>query len=460
MQTRNIEAAKGHVLFFNPPSKRALYRGIVCTWVSKARYLWQPFDFILLSALVEQPMRVSYKDSFLHNVDMRDIIQFAQDEQVTHIVMSLSSIEWENDKAALIRLRGEFPKVNIAVLGDIFQERCFVEQVLPLEVTIIRHPLVLEIAQYFSRGDTRAPALLRAIDGREKRLPPVNIPRSVEFPLPRHEIFLNAKHRSPFDKYKRSAIVNITWGCPFSCSYCSWSSPYLPFAHKSAASVIRELEALKRHGVREIFFSDLSFGFPADTVREVLEAMLKNDWRFSWHCYIKSGSLPEDFLRAMRKSGCHTVITGVESADLNLSRYNRNVSLQDIRKTIALCHSLGMDVCGDFILGLNGSSDNWRELAQFAIDLKLDFASFNIYTPLLGSLERYRKIEEGTIKEGECGFDTTGCKRSLVEHSENRGKCVRKFYGRPAYWLKRLSKLKTLDEVMIKLEEAANLFIK
>lgn len=459
MQTCNIEeAVQGHVLFINPPSERALYRGIVCTWVSKARYLWQPFDFILLSALVPRTMQVSYRDAFLHKADIKDTIRFVRQQQVTHIVVAMSSVEWENDKAVLFRLRAELPGVNIAVLGDIFQERCFVEQVLPLGITIIRHPLALKIAQYFSNGDTRTPALLCALPEQEKRLPPVNIPRSVEFPLPRHEVFLNAKHRSPFDKYRRSAIVNITWGCPFSCSYCSWSSPYLPFVHKSAASVIRELEALKRHGVREIFFADLSFGFPSGVVLEVLKAMLKNDWRFSWHCYIKSGSLSGDILRAMRKSGCHTVITGVESADLNLSRYNRNVSLEDIRETVALCHSLEMEICGDFILGLNGSSDNWKELARFAIDLKLDFASFNIYTPLLGSLERHRKIEEGILKEGECGFDTTGCKKSLIEHSENRSKCVRKFYGRPAYWLKRLSKLKTLDEVVIKLEEAANIF--
>lgn len=462
METGKIgsDVNRGHVLFLNPPSERSLYRGIVCTWVSKARYLWQPFDFILLSALVPPPMQVSYLDSFIHNVSIEDIIRFIREKAVTHIVMSMSSIEWGSDKANLSRLRGEFPKANLAVFGDIFQESFFVEQVLPLDVTIIRHPLDLRISEYFGIGDRRASSLLFEFNGEGSRLPPVNIPRSIEFPLPRHEVFLNAKHRSPFDKYRRSAIVNITWGCPFSCSYCSWSSPYLPFVHKLAESVIRELEALKRQNVKEIFFSDLSFGFPSDIVLEVLNAMIQKDWRFSWHCYIKAGSLSDDFLRTMRKSGCHTVITGVESSNLNLSRYNRNVSLQDIKRTVALCHELGMDVCGDFILGLNGSSDNWRELAEFAISLKLDFASFNIYTPLLGSLERYRKIEEGIIKEGEWGFDTTGCKKSLVEHSENRGKCVKKFYSRPAYWLKRLSKVKTLDEFLIKLEEAAHLFIK
>lgn len=453
------QAASGHVLFVNPPSERSLYRGIVCTWVSKAKYVWQPFDFILLSALVPPSMRVSYLDSVVHKVKTEDILRFIREEAVTHAVMSMSSIEWGRDKTTLLELRNLFPDLNIAVFGDVFQERFFVEQVLPVGVTVIRHPLDIKISEYFERGAVSTSSLLQNLEEGSSHLPPVNIKRSVETPLPRHEVFLNTKHRSPFDKHRRSAIVNISWGCPFSCSYCSWSSPYLPFVYKSARNVAGELELLSRQKVKEIFFSDLSFGFPSEVVMEVMNTMLSEKWRFSWHCYIKAGSLSDEFLVTMRKAGCHTVITGVESSNLNLSRFNRDVSLQDLSKTISLCHKLGMDVCGDFILGLNGSSDNWNELAQFAIDLKLDFASFNIYTPLLGSLERYRKIEEGIIKEGEWGFDTTGYKKSLVEHSENRIKCVKKFYSRPVYWLRRLAKVRTADELLIKMEEALHLFL-
>jgi len=452
-------ANNGHVLFVNPPSEYPLYRGIVCTWVSKAKYIWQPFDFILLSALVPLSMRVSYLDSFIHSLKLEDILCFIRKNGVTHLVISMSSIEWEKDKTTLTQIRAAFPELNMAVFGDIFQEHFFVKQVLLLGVTVIRHPLDPKISEYFRAGEVITASLLKKNHEDSNHLPLVEIQRSVEFPLPRHEVFLDTRHRSPFDKHRHSAIVNISWGCPYPCSYCSWSSPYLPFVHKSAQSVSRELELLHRLKVGEIFFSDLNFGFPLAVVREVLNTMIEKDWKFSWHCYIKAGSLPADFLADMRKAGCHTVIIGVESSDLNLSRFNRTVSRDDIDKTITLCHKLGMDVCGDFILGLNGSSDNWRELAQFAIDLKLDFASFNIYTPLFGSLERYRKIAEGTMKEGEWGYDTTGYRKSLVEHSENRIKCVRKFYSRPAYWLKRFSKIRTADEFLIKLQEAAHLFL-
>lgn len=457
-QTIKSQSGKGHVLFVNPPSERSLYRGIVCTWVSKARYVWQPFDFILLSAWVPRPMQVSYLDSVIHEVKIEDILRFICEEAVTHVVISMSSIEWANDKSVLLRLREEFPDLNIAVFGDIFQERFFVKQVLPLGVTVIRHPLDDKISEYFKTGEIHTTSLLQKIEEGSSHLPPVNIQRSVESPLPRYEVFLNTKHRSPFDKYVHSAIVNISWGCPYACSYCSWSSPHLPFVYKSAQGVIKELDLLSRQKVKEIFFGDLSFGFPSDVVTEVLNAMVRKDWRFSWHCYIKAGSLSDELLRTMRKAGCHTVITGVESSNLNLAKFNRNVSLGDIKNTIQLCHRLGMDICGDFILGLNGTSDNWGELAQFAIDLELDFASFNIYTPLFGSLERYRKIEEGIIKEGEWGFDTTGYKKSLIDHSENRAKCVKKFYSRPSYWLRRLSKVRTAEELLIKLQEALHLF--
>jgi len=427
--------------------------------VSKAKYIWQPFDFILLSAQVPDSMQVSYVDSAIHRMTLKDSMRFIREKAVTQLVMSMSSIVWDKDKAALIKLRDAFPGLPIAVLGDISQEKAFVEQVLPLKVTVIRHPLDPGIAGYFRSGDGSSPALLQKLDGALSGLPLLALKHDVELPLPRHKAFLNTKHRSPFDRYWNSAIVTISWGCPYPCSYCSWSSPYLPFVYKSAQSVIGELELLRRLMVKEIFFSDLSFGFPPGVAKEVLKTMISRDWRFSWHCYIKAGSLSDEFLSLMRQAGCHTVIMGIESADLNLSKFNRTVSLQDIIKTIALCHRLKIDVCGDFILGLNGPSDNWKELAEFAINLKLDFASFNIYTPLLGSLERYRKIDEGVIKEGEWGYDTTGYRKSLVEHSENRGKCVKKFYGRPVYWLKRLSKIKTPQELLIKLQEAANLFL-
>lgn len=455
-----LSALGGHILFLNPPSKQILYRGVVCTWISKAKYLWQPFDFILLSALVPKTTKISYLNAFVHKLEAQDIIEFIQGNNVVHLVIAMSSIQWENDFDFVTTIRNKFPALSISVLGDVFQERYFVKHVLPLSVVIIRYPLDLRIAEYFKSGAITTPSLLKNLDSDSDSLPPVTVPGCVELPLPRHEIFMHKKHRSPFDKHKRSAIVNLSWGCPFKCAYCSWSSPYLPFAHKTARSVLSELEFLSSIKVKEIFFSDLSFGIPEDVCRDIINTMIFRNWNFSWHCYCRPGSISSDFLEGMSKAGCHTVMIGVEGLDTNLTKFNRNIPLQNIKETISLCHKFGIDVCGDFIIGLNETADSCKELVDFAIKLRLDYASFNIYTPLFGSLERSRKIEKGLLKEGEWGFDTIGLNKSLKNYSKNRRQCVRMFYARPAYLLKQLFKIKTRDEFLIKSEEAMHMLRK
>jgi len=117
-----------------------------------------------------------------------------------------------------------------------------------------------------------------------------------------------------------------------------------------------------------------------------------------------------------------------------------------------------MDVCGDIILGLNQPPDAWRGMVKFAIDLKLDFVSFNVYNPVLGSIERRKKIERGELKPGEWGFDSTAWKKTLIENAGNRSMCVRAFYNRPSYLIKRLFKLRSFEELSMKLEEFLTLF--
>jgi len=449
-----------HILFFNPPSAHKLYRGIVCTWLSKAIYVWKPLDFIILSGWVPPDIRLSHLDSFVHRVDLPQACDYVAREKVSLLVMAMSSIVWGEDLETLGAIRDRFPDLKIAVFGDVFQEREFVEQVLPLRAAVIRHPLAPGLRAFFETGRSTTPAVIENLGPGTSGLPSLAINSPVELPVPRQELFLNLKQRSPFDKYRRATIVNTNWSCPFKCSYCSYSSPYLPFAYRSAASVLAELEKLKKMGVREVFFGDPTFGTPRQVGLEILDGMQERGLRFSWHCYMTPKNVSDDFLERMAECGCHTIIVGVESSHPEeLARFNRNISTSEIGGFVGKCHRLGMEVCGDFILGLNDSPDDWKTMTDFAIALRLDYASFNIYIPMLGARERKLAIEKGTIQSGEWGYDTTAQRKSLVKHAENRLKCVRRFFGRPGYWLRRLLKLRTFDEMIIKLEEFCHLFL-
>lgn len=139
---------------------------------------------------------------------MTNILEFIEQHLITSLVMSMSSSVWQNDLAILQNIRRRFPGLRIAVLGDIFQEIEFARQVLPLEVTIIRHPFDPALSGYFTDGRSESLALLQSLKEGAAKLPPIEIRSPVDLPVPRQQVFLNPHQRSPFDKYRASTIVN------------------------------------------------------------------------------------------------------------------------------------------------------------------------------------------------------------------------------------------------------------
>ena len=61
----------------------------------------------------------------------------------------------------------------------------------------------------------------------------------------------------------------------------------------------------------------------------------------------------DDFLDLMKKAGCHTIIIGIDSADLeSLAIYKRKVSEKTLSSLIDHANKIKLNVCADFIIGL------------------------------------------------------------------------------------------------------------
>jgi len=86
-----------------------------------------------------------------------------------------------------------------------------------------------------------------------------------------------------------------------------------------------------------------------------------------------------------------------------------------------------------------------------ALDIGVDYASFNIATPLLGSSLR----QEGT----ELGFDTAGNNVMGTDTMSPatlvglRNHAVRRFYLRPSYIWKRMTGIKTWQQLLLQANE-------
>ncbi|MFH1768417.1 MAG: radical SAM protein, partial [Candidatus Omnitrophota bacterium] len=322
------------------------------------------------------------------------------------------------------------------------------------------NPMDVDLANYIDGRATSSPHIIIK-DGDSLNAPfspEKGKTKKVSIGIPRHEAFINKKYRVPFMKAFLYTTVSTQFGCPFSCSYCSASR--IPVVYRPYEEVIKELIYIDRLGIHELFFSDPSFGFPKDNARHLLQWMVKEKFRFSWSCYCNPQLVDENTLKLMKQAGCHTVIIGIEDDDFAMlgAKFERKMTKDYLASFLNNCRRHKIRVCGDFIIGLNDREGAVTRMVEFAIKCRLDFASFNIYVPLMGSVERQRLIERGLVDSSSIGYDTFGTTGKEEERLLSlRNRAVRSFYMRPSYLFKRFVEVTNFAEFIIQWTEMIGL---
>jgi anaerobic magnesium-protoporphyrin IX monomethyl ester cyclase len=459
------------VTLINPPTPngRKFTRNADCAAESKGNYLWQPYDFLLISGAFAESVEVNFIDAVADRLDEKQVFTQVLSLQPQLIITSAIDALWEQDLEFIKTLRSHFPDTPILVFGDALIEDYNFEQISPLIDGAILNPFSfhIEAAEKWTREEFKLNSKaigLRQVDSFQKIIKTVLPGRSLK---PRHELFMNRKYRWPFSTYKRYTTITTNWGCPYSCKYCTAAS--LPSLYRLSSEIIEEMKRVKGLGVREIYFSDKSFGFPLKNTQEILRAMVREKFKFSWSTYIHPNQFSESFFDLMKEAGCHTVIIGIETPHLEqLRKMGRVITENKISDLIRYSNKIGLNVCGDFILGLPEDSESEvLSLIRYSLGLKIDYASFNIATPLPGSVIKSNAIKAGRMTTRDHHFDVTGLNRTLDSDKipaarllELKNLANRRFYIRPRYWLRRILRLRGREHLLIQFEEMKELMKK
>ena len=449
------------------PQKRKIIRLIDCSHETKANYLWQPNDFMIITSLLEPEDEVLFLDGTCDGLSEKGFIARLSALKGDILFFALSSVCWNSDQDYFRKTRDLFPDTPLFVIGDIFLEEYYRNIILKDCDGIVFMPYQLDLNAMVSCREGKEPSLPGCCTKAEQEvLPRGKQIRHVRSNVTRHEVFLRPGYRFPFARQFRFATVTTMWGCPFTCSYCTDSR--IPPMVRPAEDVIRELVYLDELKVKELFFADKTFGFYHDASFPLLEEMSRR-FSFSWSCYFNPQTYQPKLLELMKSAGCHTIIIGIDSANMaSLKQYNRNVSKQRIHELVDHANRLELNICADFILGLEHESEqDIVNTLEYALGLPIDFASFNIAAPLPGSDIRQKAMKEGRLILGQEGFDTLG--HSGVLGSEKidekrvrklREEAVRKFYLRPSYLLRRLRRTTSWEHFRIQFSEMLSLFRK
>ena len=182
-------------------------------------------------------------------------------------------------------------------------------------------------------------------------------------PVPRWDLYPNDR--------ALTGILQTSRGCPFECEFCDVIQ-YVgrKQRHKPVALVLRELDALYRHGYRDVFLADDNFTVHRARARELLLAI--REWnggrphgrvRLSTQVSIDAAR-DEELLRLCVDAGLDTVFIGIETPNedsLRETRKRQNLKV-DLVEQVKVFVENGLMVMGGMIVGFDHDGPNIFEV--------------------------------------------------------------------------------------------------
>jgi radical SAM superfamily enzyme YgiQ (UPF0313 family) len=227
---------------------------------------------------------------------------------------------------------------------------------------------------------------------------------------------------------------------------------------RSVDNVIEEMVYLmERFGVKEITFWDDIWGLSKHWVEDFCNKLVKGKIDITWSCSCRADTVSEKMLHQMAKAGCWRIFYGLESLDSDiLKAINKGIKLERIYDAVRLTKKAGIEVHGNFILGLPlETPEKARIMVRNICKMPFDYVKFNVVTPFPGTV-LYRELNDG--KWGTYGEnrDKSTCHhvtfvpygyKSIDELDKLRRWGTKQFYIRPRYIFNRIISMRTTEDI-------------
>jgi anaerobic magnesium-protoporphyrin IX monomethyl ester cyclase len=301
----------------------------------------------------------------------------------------------------------------------------------------------------------------RAIDGSILAGPssPV-VPDLEELPFPARDLMTLDRYAPEVYEFQRLPATNIlaTRGCAYGqCTFCFEAGQFrTKYRYQSAAKLVREIETLRdEYGIREFVFNDDDLLSNGKLLTEFAELAIQKRLDVRWSCWGRVTPCSQRLLETIAKSGCWLVSFGIESGNQDLlDKLQKGMTLEKCRQVVGWAHEAGIETFGTFMIAIPGETPEKAERTiNFAIELDLTYAAFIPTHPLYGTPLFETCVSEGRLVKSPYSHEPLQTrylpKISYVPEgyeSERQveqvlSRAYRRFYFRPAYWLKHLKKL-------------------
>ena len=253
------------------------------------------------------------------------------------------------------------------------------------------------------KGEAEAPGALEGIlrDAVDDRLKPiydiVDFPDLKNAPVPRVNDKLQGKFLT-----KNMATIDTSRGCPFKCSFCTIINVQgRKMRFRSAACVLKAIEENHARGIKIYFFTDDNFSRNPvwEEIFDGLIAMRERGIEVIFMMQIDTLAHRIDrFAEKAARAGCYLTFIGMESVNpKNLESVGKAQNdVDDYANMVQMWHANDVQVHVGYIIGLPHDT---RESVRQDIEIlrnhvQVDFASFFMMTPLPGSKDHWKMVQD------------------------------------------------------------------
>jgi len=405
------------VLFLNPPLSEKERAGALSAAMGRTI----PYGIISLASIVRNMgYAVSFIDSANSGYGVEDTVEriLALNPDYVGITTVTLSIDKTAKVADLLKLRNKkikiitggahissvpeetmrmFPNFDVGVIGE--GEKTIAELLSALDNN---EPLQNIQGIIYRDGDEIV---------RTKRQPQIKDLDSL--PLPAWDLLSDMVnfYRPSSPSYLRlpSTTIVTSRGCYGKCIFCNSKRLHGGLRCFSADYVLEMIRHLvKNYHIRDLSIYDDNFLFFEDRVEKICKTILDEKIDITWTCYSRVDQGNLELFKLMKKAGCWQLSYGIESGSQRvLDVIKKNVTLEQIEKTIVDTKKAGLRVRGFFMIGhFTEDKESIFKTIDFMRKIPLDDFHFTTFTPLPGT-----PAYDMADKYGE--FDKTWSKMNL-----------------------------------------------
>lgn len=205
------------------------------------------------------------------------------------------------------------------------------------------------------------------------------------------------------EKYLNINTMQTSRGCPHICSFCSVASRYnRRYGVKPIRQILSEVEELDAKS-DPIFFVDDNMFVDKNRTIELLHELRRFNIRWWTQTDIITVQ-DESFLELAKESGCINLVLGLETlSEVSIKKMSKNQnSRYSYPETIKKIHKHGIFLNPSFTLGLDDDDESvFQNIFNFLNENEIVFSTFNILTPLPGTVLYNEMINENRIVDFE-----------------------------------------------------------